>query len=224
MVIRIIVEGGALPNTANNAHSETDLTLDGSEVLREELKKFFTAVLGIADISIIVSYLAGYKNATKVFIAKPEENYLYTDLDDVPERRADWFTHLEEDGIVIPDERKADVFFWIQEMEAWFLKQPQSIERWATDRNIKIKKPIAEDPLISGKDIEHLQHKPSFVMKVIFQRDLENTRKGKNGRIQKLEYGKLRHAPRIIPYLIPKDLMAKDAELRAFVSRVWEQV
>lgn len=222
MVIRIIVEGGAYP--ANNAHSATDLTLDGSEVLREELKKFFTAALGIADISIIVSYHAGYKNAAKVFIAKPEENYLYTDLDDVPERRADWFTHLEENGIVIPDARKSDVFFWIQEMEAWFLKQPQCIEEWATDRNIKIKKPIAEDPLISGKDIEHLQHKPSFVMKVIFQRDLENTRKGKNGKTQKLEYGKLRHAPRIIPYLIPQDLIAKDAELRAFVSRVKEQV
>ena len=109
-------------------------------------------------------------------------------------------------------------------MGAWFLKQPQSIERWAIDRNIKIKKPIAEDPLISGKDIEHLQHKPSIVMKVIFQRDLENTRKGKNGKIQKLEYGKLRHAPRIIPYLIPQDLMAKDAELLAFVKRVREQV
>ncbi|MBQ6728723.1 MAG: hypothetical protein IJQ83_01165 [Bacteroidales bacterium] len=222
MVIRIIVEGGAYPT--NNTHSATDLTLDGSEVLREELKKFFTAVLGIADISIIVSYQAGYKNAAKVFIAKPEENYLYTDLDDIPERRADWFTHLAEVGIVIPDERKPDVFFWIQEMEAWFLKQPQSIERWATDRNIKIKRAIVEDPLISGKDIEHLQHKPSYVMKVIFQRDLENTRKGKNGKIQKLEYGKLRHAPRIIPYLIPQDLMANDAELRAFVKRVKEQV
>ena len=154
MVIRIIVEGGAY---TNNPHSATDLTLDGSEVLREELKKFFTAVLGIADISIIVSYQAGYKNAAKVFISKPEENYLYTDLDDVPERRADWFTHLAEEGIVIPDARKSDVFFWIQEMEAWFLKQPQSIERWATDRNIKIKRAIVEDPLISGKDIEHLQ-------------------------------------------------------------------
>ena len=222
MVIRIIVEGGAYPT--NNTHSATDLTLDGSEVLREELKKFFTAVLGIADISIIVSYQAGYKNAAKVFIAKPEENYLYTDLDDIPERRADWFTHLAEVGIVIPDERRPDVFFWIQEMEAWCLKQPQSIERWATDRNIKIKRAIVEDPLISGKDIEHLQHKPSYVMKVIFQRDLENTRKGKNGKIQKLEYGKLRHAPRIIPYLIPQDLMANDAELRAFVKRVKEQV
>ena len=222
MVIRIIVEGGAYPT--NNTHSATDLTLDGSEVLREELKKFFTAVLGIADISIIVSYQAGYKNAAKIFISKPEENYLYTDLDDIPERRADWFTHLAEVGIVIPDERKPDVFFWIQEMEAWFLKQPQSIERWATDRNIKIKRAIVEDPLISGKDIEHLQHKPSYVMKVIFQRDLENTRKGKNGKIQKLEYGKLRHAPRIIPYLIPQDLMANDAELRAFVKRVKEQV
>ncbi len=222
MVIRIIVEGGAYPT--NNTHSSTDLTLDGSEVLREELKKFFTAVLGIADISIIVSYQAGYKNAAKVFVAKPEENYLYTDLDDIPERRADWFTHLAEVGTVIPDERKPDVFFWIQEMEAWFLKQPQSVERWATDRNIKIKRAIVEDPLISGKDIEHLQHKPSYVMKVIFQRDLENTRKGKNGKIQKLEYGKLRHAPRIIPYLIPQDLMANDAELRAFVKRVKEQV
>ncbi len=220
MVIRIIVEGGAYPN--NNTHSATDLTLDGSEVLREELKKFFVAVLGIVDISIIVSYQAGYKNAAKVFIAKPEENYLYTDLDDVPERRTDWFTHLEEDGIAIPDERKSDVFFWIQEMEAWFLKQPQCIEVWANDRSIKIKKPIAEDPLIAGKDIEHLQHKPSYVMKVIFHRDLESTRKGKNGKIQKMEYGKLRHAPRIIPYLIPEDLIEKDAELRAFVTRVKE--
>ena len=96
MVIRIIVEGGAYPNPP---HSATDLTLDGSEVLREELKKFFTTVLGIADISIIVSYQAGYKNAAKVFISKPEENYLYTDLDYIPEKRADWFAHLEEDGV-----------------------------------------------------------------------------------------------------------------------------
>lgn len=223
MVIRIIVEGGAYPNQADNTHFATDLTLDGSEVLREELKKFFTSVLGIADISIIVSYQAGYKNAAKVFVAKPEENYLYTDLDDIPERRMDWFAHLEEEGISIPDERKPDVFFWIQEMEAWFLKQPKCIEEWAIDRNIKIKNPIAADPLIYGKDIEHLQHKPSFVMKVIFQRDLENTRKGKNGKTQKLEYGKLRHAPRIIPYLIPQDLIVKDAELQAFVNRVKEQ-
>ena len=59
-------------------------------------------------------------------------------------------------------------------------------------------------------------------MKVIFHRDLESTRKGKNGKIQKMEYGKLRHAPRIIPYLIPEDLIEKDAELRAFVTRVKE--
>lgn len=220
MVIRIIIEGGALPNRNDAVDAGTINTYDGSEVLREELKKFFINVLGISDISVIVTYEGSNKNAAKVFVTQPEENYLYTDLDDVPEKRSEWFDKMEKDGIVIPDERKQDVFFWIQEMEAWFLKQPHCIEAWAAVRKIEVKTPIASDPLIAGKDIEHLAHKPSEVMKVIFRRDLKNTKKGKNGKPQKLEYGKLRVAPRLIPFLNPQELKGNDAELQSFVASV----
>ena len=224
MVIRIVIEGGALPNINSTTDAKTINTYDGSEVLREELKKFFMNVLGISDISIIVSYEGSNKNAAKVFIAQPEEDYLYTDLDDVPEKRSGWFDKMEKDGIVIPNNRKQDVFFWIQEMEAWFLKQPQCIEAWATVRQIEIKTPIVTDPLIAGKDIEHLVHKPSEVMKVIFRRDLKNTKKGKDGKPQKLIYGKLRIAPRLIPYLNPQELKNNDAELQLFVDSVRNKV
>ena len=220
MVIRIIIEGGALPNRNDAVDAGTINTYDGSEVLREELKKFFINVLGISDISVIVTYEGSNKNAAKVFVTQPEEDYLYTDLDDVPEKRLEWFDKMEKDGIVIPDERKQDVFFWIQEMEAWFLKQPQCIEAWAAVRKIEVKTPIASDSLIAGKDIEHLVHKPSEVMKVIFRRDLKNTKKGKNGKPQKLEYGKLRVAPRLSPFLNPQELKGNDAELRSFVASV----
>ena len=118
MVIRIMIEGGVLPNRKDATISAADKVLDGSEVLREELKKFFTKVLGFSDISIVVSYEASNKNAAKAFIAHPEEDYLYADLDDVPERRARWFDRMAQDGIVIPADRKDDVYFWIQEMEA----------------------------------------------------------------------------------------------------------
>ena len=102
MVIRIIIEGGALPNRNDAVDAGTINTYDGSEVLREELKKFFISVLGISDISVIVTYEGSNKNAAKVFVTQPEEDYLYTDLDDVPEKRSEWFDKMEKDGIVIP--------------------------------------------------------------------------------------------------------------------------
>lgn len=224
MVIRIIIEGGSLQNNNDTTDEKTIQTYDGSEVLREELKKFFTKALGVSDISVIVNYEGSNKNAAKVFVAQPEEDYLYTDLDDIPENRAEWFTRMEKDGIIIQDERKQDVFFWIQEMEAWFLKQPKCIEAWAAVRSIEIKKSIDSDSLIAGKDIEHLSLKASKIMKVIFKRDLKSTRKGKDGKPLKVEYGKLRVAPRLIPYLDPQVLITQDNELKAFVDSVKEKV
>ena len=61
-------------------------------------------------------------------------------------------------------------------------------------------------------------------MKVIFRRDLKNTKKGKDGKPQKLVYGKLRVAPRLIPYLNPQELKEQDAELQSFVDSVNRKV
>ena len=61
-------------------------------------------------------------------------------------------------------------------------------------------------------------------MKIIFKRDLKSTKKGKDGKPLKVEYGKLRVAPRLIPYLNPQELITQDNELKAFVDSVKEKV
>lgn len=112
-------------------------------------------------------------------------------------------------------------------MEAWFLKQPEAIERWAEDENLTRKKgqdcPLSEHPSIKNKDIEHLQQKASYLMGVILRQVFapqEKGRKSASGKVRDLKYGKLRHAPGIIAHLNPIDLMPKDNELKSFCEKV----
>ena len=78
-------------------------------------------------------------------------------------------------AIVIPADAKDKVFFMIQEMEAWFLKQPECLERWGESQSfVRTKKEtaIASDNQIAGKDIESLPE-PSRIVGVIVQRYFE---------------------------------------------------
>jgi hypothetical protein len=159
MVIQVYVEGGVINGNVDAT------TASNSEALREELNRFMQKALGREDVTIVVKKCAGYKNAVKEFINSDDiqSTYLYVDLDRVPELREDWFNSLLEDDISIPEDRKSRICFWIQEMEAWFLKQPQAIEDWASDEGyLRVagqEAEIADHHSIAGKDIEHLQHK-----------------------------------------------------------------
>ena len=141
--------------------------------------------------------------------------------------RNDWFKSLSDDGIKMPKDKTDHVSFWIQEMEAWFLKQPEAIEQWAEDENLTRKPrqdyPLANHPSIKGKDIEHLQQKASFLMGVILRQVFapqEKVKKSASGKVRDLKYGKLRHAPGIIAHLNPSDLIFKDRELKTFCEKV----
>lgn len=219
MVIRVIVEGGVLPSP-NDDSLVTDQTLVRSEVLRENLKRFFSTIIGSNDISIIVSNAAGNKNAAKFFAASSEEHYLYTDLDDKPHNRDEWFKKMTDEGIIIPNEKIPNVYFWISEMEVWFLKQPQCIESWANDHRVDVIKPVAEDSLIKDKNVECIIQKPSDVMTIIFRRDLKDRVKDKNGKNRKLIFNKLRHSPDLLDYLDPFLMLEQDSELTCFVESV----
>ena len=151
----------------------------------------------------------------------------YVDLDRMPELRAEWFESLRHDGIAISKERSDHVCFWIQEMESWFLKQPQAIEDLAANEGYKHKankqEHISEHKSIKNKDIEHLQHKASEILKVILRQVLEpidKTKVSAIGKVRDLRYGKLRHAPGIIAHLNPETLKACDRELQAFCDKV----
>lgn len=225
MVVNVYVEGGIINGNVDAT------TNNNSEALREELNRFMQRALNRNDISIVVKKCSGYKEAAKQFInaTDKEENYLYVDLDRKPEMRDEWFKSLSDDGIMMSQDKADHVSFWIQEMEAWFLKQPEAIELWAEDESL-IRKPgqdtpLSEHPSIKNKDIEHLQQKASFLMGVILRQVFAPQDKGKksaSGKVRSLKYGKLRHAPGIIAHLNPTDLISKDHELKAFCKKVQE--
>ena len=222
MVIRVMVEGGVISTNRTINPEFNSIIQRNSAALRESLNGFFSRAIGQEDIEIKVSIGAGYKSAAKLFIAQEDEDYLYADLDDRPENLQTWFVKLQNDSISIPDNRKDAVFFWIPEMEVWFLKQPECLEKWAASEKIMLKKDvvIADDNNIKGKDIERLQHKPSEVMNTIFSRYFSSSTLDKRGKPKKVVYGKLRHAPGIIECLDAQRLLAIDSELARFVQMV----
>lgn len=223
MVVNVYVEGGVINGNVDAT------TSNNSEALREELNRFMQRALNREDISIVVKKCSGYKEAAKQFInaADNEENYLYVDLDRKPELRNEWFESLSDDGIEMSQNKIEHVSFWIQEMEAWFLKQPEAIELWAEDENFIRKpgqnSPLSEHPSIKNKDIERLQQKASYLMGVILRQVFspqEKVKKSASGKVRDLKYGKLRHAPGIIAHLNPTDLISKDNELNSFCENV----
>lgn len=223
MVVNVYIEGGVINGNVDAT------TNNNSEALREELNRFMQRALNRNDISIVVKKCSGYKAAVKQFIetTDSEENYLYVDLDRKPELKNEWFQSLSDDGIIIPQNKIEHISFWIQEMEAWFLKQPEAIELWADDENL-IRKPgqnlpLAEHPAIKDKDIEHLKQKASFLVGVILRQTYtpqDKRRKSASGKVRDLKYGKLRHAPGIIAHLNPIDLISKDIELKSFCEKI----
>lgn len=216
MVVRVIVEGGVLPPKTGVYDPAAALTADNTEKLREELNHLFAKAIGRDDISVITIPLAGYKNAVKKFLAEAG-CLLYADLDDKPENKNQWFGKLQDEKLPIAANRQADVYFWIPEMEAWFLKQPDAIEQWAKSEGYTVVAHIAADKAIAGKDIEHLMHKPSEVMKNVLARCLKDGHRiGNNGKPRKIRYGKLRHAPAIIAFLDVNELKRNDSEFSRF--------
>ncbi|MBR6491426.1 MAG: DUF4276 family protein [Bacteroidales bacterium] len=210
--LNIIVEGGTFdPNSSEE-------TFNNVEALRESLNKFFSRLLMRDDISVRVDMGAGYRNSAKRFVKSADNNYLYVDSDDADTSK--WFDRLNNSdpskAIIIPEDAKDKVFFMIQEMEAWFLKQPECLERWGKAQSyIRTKKEtaIASDNQIAGKDIETLSE-PSKIVGVIVQRYFE--RLLSNGKKKKVKYGKLKSAPAIIDNLDEQALVAVDKELYRF--------
>ena len=159
--LHLIIEGGTYDNasvdTANNV-----------EALRQSLHKFFTKVLCREDIQVSIYMGSGYRNAAKKFITAPTPIYFFVDSDCPPDELYNWFNKLKNDfhpekSIIIPDKRKQNIFFMIQEMEAWFLKQPECIEKWAEKEGLTHihEQKIKHVDILKNQNIEKI-NKPSL--------------------------------------------------------------
>ena len=212
--IRIIVEGGG------QAGASDIITANNTESLRQSLNSFFTRLLCRNDVSISVGY--GYRNAAKRFIEDSSYNSLFVDSDVSADKVHTWFEKLKTENpdkpIIIPLERQTDVFFMIQEMEAWFLKQPECFEKWASHEGYEKRNTdlISEHSLIRGKSVEYI-HKPSEITKILLKHFFEKKMPG--GKRKLASYGKLKTASVLLDCLDVHKLQECDAELSRFKGK-----
>lgn len=200
--ISLIVEGGAISNNIDA------LTANNTESLRQALNKFFTRFLSRDDISIKLNLGGGNKNAVKMFLNDTShKTILFVDSDHLDTNK--WYNEDMKD-FNIPEDKKEYIFFMIQEMEAWFLKQLNCLDIWAEKEgyNRKQEGDISQHSLLKNKNIEEIK-KPSdkltTILKVYFEK------KGKPAR-----YGKLKTAPALLDALDTSSLLPLDNELQRF--------
>lgn len=212
--LNLIVEGGVY---IDNVSAETASNV---ESLRQSLHKFFNRVLSRDDIEITIFMGAGYRNAAKQFVEENSLTGLFVDSDSPAKTKHLWFERLintehPEMTIIIPEEKKKHVFFMVQEMEAWFLKQPECLNRWAEMEGYSrkdAKLDISEHSLIKGKDIESIS-KPSEKLSLLMKRFFFKETKA-------AKYGKLKNAPLLLDSLNVDSLIPLDLELQRFVSLI----
>lgn len=211
--LRIIMEGQA-------ATSDMALSVaENAESLRQSIHAFFSRVLDTDDINVSIFMGNGYRNAAKRYIERPEGSCLYVDSDYPYTDREKWHDRLlnpknPEKNIVIPTDMRGNVYFMIQEMEAWFLKQLECLPKWAAKagfERVDEKDDICQHSLLRGKDVEDIK-KPSKALAILirkYYRDPLTKRACK--------YGKMDTAPGLLDALDAKDLIPKDRELARFV-------
>lgn len=200
--ISLIVEGGDISNNIDA------LTANNTESLRQALNKFFTRLLSRDDISIKLNLGGGNKNAVKMFLNDTShKTILFVDSDHLDTNK--WYNEDMKD-FNIPEDKKEYIFFMIQEMEAWFLKQLNCLDIWAEKEgyNRKQEGDISQHSLLKNKNIEEIK-KPSdkltTILKVYFEK------KGKPAK-----YGKLKTAPALLDALDTSSLLPLDNELQRF--------
>lgn len=190
--IRIVIEGGVLPNPNTSAS-----TFDNSEKLREAFHKLLSRVVKPEQFNLIVETGAGYKNAAKSFkkyALNDNKTSLLIDLDKAKSLKEQ---RLDELDI---NEFASRVFFMIQEMEAWILSQPDVIVKCYKDRYIR-KRPKVNfeqtEPQLFQVHPEEISN-PADKLKVLLGKYYSEMKK--NCKKNK-KYGKLKDAPLLIENL-----------------------
>lgn len=208
VTVTVFAEGGAVDSGGVDA-----ATMDNSAALRQSLNRIFSETIGKRDgVQIVVEMKAGYKNVCKEFLKKSDDSLvMYLDSDCVARDIPKWFEKLSlNDHVTIPDDRRNNIYFMVQEMEAWILKDLHSLELWAEKEGYERKdvSPLSQHSLVRGKDIESIK-KPSKNLAQMVKHFFSRNKK-------KVKYKKLKNAPAILDCIDVGTLKAKDAELTRF--------
>lgn len=188
VTIQILIEGGS--SESNNID-----TADNTKSLRQSLNLFFSRLLNRDDMSIVMGY--GYRNATKLFLKDFLKSILFVDSGCLKIQLSGYCERFEMENktlIRIPECRRKNLFFMIQEMESWFLKQPKCFDIWAKKEGYsgRTNELSINHSLIYNKNIEDIE-KSSVVIQTLLRRFFE--KKVANKKRKLAVYGKLKTAP-----------------------------
>lgn len=212
--LNIIVEGGV---PLGNIQADTASNV---ESLRQSFYMFFSRLLKRSDINIVVQMGWGVRAAIKQYLSDAAYDCMFVDSDCAKGKLERWFESFQSDeypgkSIIIPADRQSGIFFMIQEMEAWILKQPECLDRWGKAQGYTRKRTdekIENHSLIRGKDIEKIT-KPSEKLGVLIRAFFEKNAEGKK---KSVSYGKLKSAPEILDEIKVEELLPLDSELQRF--------
>ena len=207
--VSVYIEGGA-----PNCEKVDVATMTNSAVLRESIFKILKGVSG-QEIDISLDLKGSRDSACKAFASVDDKSLsLFVDSDCPNSTLFSWFDQLKDNlgqPIIIPEEKKEKVFFMIQEMESWILKDVESLERCA-EKEGWIRNDDSSIPshsLIRNKDIEEIE-KPSDKLALLLKHFFKDS-KGK-----KIKYQKLKTAPSLLDCINPSLLKSRDSELQRF--------
>ena len=181
-------------------------TIDRSAEFRRAFHKLLSQSIENEQIALSIEPATGWKAAAKTYIRhkqKRDKSYcLLIDLDG----RIDQKPIRLNESLAGMDEILADfqneVFFMVQEMEAWILSQPDVIENYANDKGYKrkLEKKVKEHHFLRVHPIEI--SKPSEKIKTIFREYFEEQIERKSQiKIKAVEYHKTKIAPDLIEML-----------------------
>jgi len=205
--VSIFIEGGILPNDKINVQ-----TIDNSEKLRESFYSILSQIISPTEFNITIKQGSSNKQTIKFFkkkIQKGQNSLLLIDLDGSKHEKVSKLSEFDLTNY------SDNVFFMVQEMEAWIISQVDKIDAYYYGKFIRKKneKALSEHTKIKNIHPEEIT-KPSIVLKEIlgqYFRTKDNKKK---------KYGKLKDGADLLSILDANNLQKTFSDFDALIKSI----
>ncbi len=208
VVIKLFIEGGAPANSNQNA-----VTATNTAALRQSFNQLINAAFPAEKVKVECQLCGSYAGAIKQFLNSSSDSsaLLLLDLDGEGSTK---IAKLSEYRLV---SRSRNVFFMIQEMEAWILSQPENIQKGLLNEYQKrATHDLIADPLIAAIDVQTIA-KPSKVLHNLLSNHFQQQ---KGDHLKPLKYGKLKNSHLLLDMLDIHQLKATFIDVANLISQI----
>lgn len=210
--ITIFVEGGPSGGASSFA------TVSALATYREGFRTLFSS-LSIPYQLIVepIGSVSGARKYLEKIDAEGLDGFVLIDLDGPPADRAARIA-ANYSGV-----NPANLYFMVQEMEAWILSQPEKVEDFGRNEGWTSKPKVASivsDPAISGKHPEDID-KPAEVLDTLLRRYFQEVKiRGGKPHVRPVRYHKTAHGPKLLARLDLTSLRSTFSDVEQIALRL----